>query len=280
VREAARALTGWRFAQEKLADVEQRIFHGVYLERLLVYDASRHDDGEKTILGRRGRWTGDDLVKLLLEQPATAERLAWRITNEFLGEGVASREEISELAGRLRGSGLDVGGAIAAVLRSERFFAAATLRTRVPGPVEWAVAAARHFLPLDAASPLKLGRWAARMGQSLYYPPNVGGWPGGRAWLSPLAVLGRANLAADLVSGRLAAPFGPPLGVLELARRYGEGGSREQVVRFLTDLILGAPPDASWSERVQAACAEAADDVTFARRAAVAILSSPEAQLS
>jgi hypothetical protein len=117
------------------------------------------------------------------------------------------------------------------------------------------------------------------MGQSLYEPPNVGGWPGGRAWLTPLALVGRANLAADLVSGRLAAPAGSPLDVLGLARRHGRGGSREDVAGFLTDLILGGPPDAGWSGRVRAACADSPDDVTFARRATVAILSSPEAQL-
>jgi uncharacterized protein (DUF1800 family) len=206
--------------------------------------------------------------------------LAWRITGEFLGDGVASREELTGLAGRLRESGLDVGRAVATVLGSERFFAAAAVRARVPGPVEWAVAAARRFLPLEPApSPVKLGRWAARMGQSLFSPPNVGGWPGGRAWLSPLALVGRANLAADLVSGRLAAPAGPPLDVLGLARRHGRDGSREDVASFLTDLILGSPPDAGWWDRVRTACADSPGDAAFARRAAIAILSSPEAQL-
>jgi uncharacterized protein (DUF1800 family) len=280
VKEAARALTGWRFTSDALADGEQRALRGARLERVLTYDAGRHDGGEKAILGRRGPWTGEDLVRQLLDHPATTERLAWRITSEFLGEGAAGREEVAGLASRLRDSGLDVGEAVATVLRSERFFAEATVRARVPGPVEWAVAAARRFLPLEPApSPTKLGRWAARMGQSLYYPPNVGGWPGGRAWLSPLALLGRANLAADLVSGRMAAPAGPPLDVTGLARRHGRGGSREEVVGFLTDLILGGSPDAGWSDRVQAACTDSPDDATFARRAAITVLSSPEAQL-
>src|SRR5262249_45721222 len=166
------------------------------------------------------------------------------------------------------------------VLGSEGFFADDTAGRRVSGPVEWAVSAVRRFLPLDPEpSPLRLGEWAARMGQSLYYPPNVGGWPGGRAWLSPLAVLSRANLAADLVSGRLAAPSGPPLDVFGLARCHGCDGSREKVVSFLLDLILGGSADASWSERVQDLCADAPDDATFARRAAIAVLASPEGQL-
>jgi len=280
VKEAARALTGWRFRSDELMESQTRSLRGVWLERSLSFDARYHDDGEKTILNRRGRWSGDDLVKLLLDHPATADRLAWRLTTEFLGEGVASREELEALARQLRANGLDVGKAVETILRSERFFAETTVRRCVPGPVEWAVAATRRFLPLEPpASPVKLGRWAARMGQSLYYPPNVGGWPGGRAWLSPLALLGRANLAADLVSGRLALPAGPPLDVLDLIRRHGRDISREGIVAFCTELILGSSPDAGWTDRVLAVCGEAWDDVTFARRVASAVLSSPEAQL-
>jgi uncharacterized protein (DUF1800 family) len=280
VREAARALTGWRFTPEALADPGRRALRGVRLERCLTLDPRRHDGGEKTVLGRRGRWTADDLIRQLLDHRATAERLAWRITTEFLSEGAAGPDEVAALAGRLRDGRLDVGEAVATVLRSERFFADDAVRARIPAPAEWAVAAARRFLPAGPSpSPAKLGRWAARMGQVLYYPPNVGGWPGGRAWLSPLALVGRANLAADLVAGRTASPAGAPLDVLGLARRHERDGSRADVVAFLTDLVLGGPPDAGWLDRVGAACAGTADDATFARRAAAAILSSPEAQL-
>src|SRR5439155_3337204 len=52
VKEAARALTGWSIADGKFAE-----------------DSTRHDDGEKTILGRTGAWKGDDLVRMLLDHP-------------------------------------------------------------------------------------------------------------------------------------------------------------------------------------------------------------------
>ena len=67
VKEAARALTGWRVENEVFAET-----------------AARHDDGEKTILGKTGRWKGDDLVRMVLEHPATSRRLAWRICELFL----------------------------------------------------------------------------------------------------------------------------------------------------------------------------------------------------
>jgi uncharacterized protein (DUF1800 family) len=279
VREAARALTGWRF--KGVNDNDTRVDKRLILEPYLHYSSRWHDHGEKTILRRRGRWSADDLVKILLDQPATADRLAWRITTELLGEGVASQKELTALADGLRASKLDVGKAVARVLRSERFLAGDTTGRRVMGPVEWAVAAVRRFLPLNPPPSLtRLAEWAARMGQSLFYPPNVGGWPGGRAWLSPLALLGRANLAADLVSGRLEWPAGAPLDLLGLAQRHGRGNSREAVVGFLTELILGAAPDKGWTGRVIAAAGEKRRIDDFARRAAAAILACPEAQIA
>ena len=69
-------------------------------------------------------------------------------------------------------------------------------------------------------SSLVLGEWTARLGQDLFYPPNVFGWPGGRAWLTTQAVVGRANYAAALVEGELAArPV--PLDAVALAEKAG-----------------------------------------------------------
>src|SRR5262249_51207017 len=82
VREAARALTGWESGSP--AENEMRAGMGLPLEPWVRYSPRRHDDGEKTVLGRRGRWSGDDLVKILLDQPATVDRLAWRLATEFL----------------------------------------------------------------------------------------------------------------------------------------------------------------------------------------------------
>lgn len=278
VKEAARALTGWETGNP--AENEFRAMMGTSLEQWMRYSPGQHDAGEKTILGRKGHWSSDDLVKILLDQPATAKRLAWRITTEFLGEGVATPEELAALAEELRSTDLDIGKAVTRVLCSERFFAIEKSGRRVVGPVEWAVGAVRRFLPLDPPpSSVLLAEWAARMGQSLYYPPNVGGWPGGRAWLSPLALLGRANLAADLVGGRLSRPAAQPLDILGLARQHNRDGSRQQIVGFLSDLILGAVPDEGWTARVVTAAGERNELPAFAQRAAATILASPETQL-
>ncbi|HLJ97557.1 MAG TPA: DUF1800 family protein, partial [Gemmataceae bacterium] len=96
IREAARALTGWEF--HGATDNDGRALAGQSLESCVRYSPGRHDDGMKTVLGWRGTWSGEDLVRILLDHPATADRLAWRIATEFLGEGVATSQELAELA--------------------------------------------------------------------------------------------------------------------------------------------------------------------------------------
>src|SRR5262249_18091426 len=189
VKEAARALTGWTVAGATFRE-----------------DAARHDRGDKTILGRKGKWKGDDLVRMLLGHPATARRLAWRLCDWLMGEGAVGGPALDALAAGLRAHDLDVGWAVATVLRSRAFFAEKNLGSRPLGPVEYVVGVARALECFDPPPSTRLlGEWAGRLGQDLFYPPNVGGWEGGRGWLSTQAIVGRANYAGALVAGNLSA---------------------------------------------------------------------------
>ncbi len=260
VKEAARALTGWTVRE------------GAFFE-----NDRGHDDGEKTILGKRGRWKGADLVRIVLEQPATARRLAWRIAGTFLGERAMARADLGALADGLRRRNLDIGWAVETVLRSRLFFAPEGLGDRVIGPTEYVIGAARALELFDPpSSTLVLAEWAARLGQDLFYPPNVGGWPGGRAWLTTRALVGRANYASALVEGERVGRPGP-MDALALARRHGEADP----VAFYTRLLLGSEPSAAWRERLAAALGpKAKDEGAAARRVTALVLALPESQLA
>jgi uncharacterized protein (DUF1800 family) len=98
-----------------------------------------------------------------------------------MGEGVVNRAGVRELADGLRKHDLDIGWGVERVVRSRAFFAEANIGSRVLGPVEFVVGAARALELFDPpASTLLLADWCARLGQDLFYPPNVGGWPGTR----------------------------------------------------------------------------------------------------
>jgi uncharacterized protein (DUF1800 family) len=264
VKEAARALTGWRVSQ------------GAFREWL-----PEHDDGEKTLFGHKGNWKGDDLVRILLEHPATSKRLAWRICEWLMGESAVEAAEIDTLAAGLRKHDLDVGWAIETVLRSQAFFAEANLGNRVLGPVEFLVGTARSLERFNPPpSSLVLGEWASRLGQDLFYPPNVGGWTSGRSWLTTQGIIGRANYAAALVEGQLSSrPV--PLDGIALAQRHGRGRDLDDLLSFFVELLTGASPAPDWKKRLLASLGPKASREADTVRAAVAlIVASPEVQLS
>jgi uncharacterized protein (DUF1800 family) len=264
VKEAARALTGWTVSDE-----------GRFEEL-----PARHDDGEKAILGHKGKWKGDDLVRMLLEHPATGHRLAFRVCELFMGEGVATAAGVEELAQGLRQRDLDIGWAVETVLRSRAFFADSNLGRRVLSPVEYVIGPARALELFDPpSSTLVLAEWAARLGQDLFYPPNVGGWPAGRTWWTTRSVIGRANYAAALVEGvRVGRPG--PMDAVALAGQHGQAKDRTNIIAFYTKLLLGVGPPAAWSDRLTAALGPGNDiQPETIRKAVSLILAMPEAQL-
>jgi uncharacterized protein (DUF1800 family) len=223
VKQAARALTGWTVKNNAFTE-----------------NAEAHDGGEKLILGQQGNWSGPDLVRILLEHPATPLRLAWRLCDTFLGEESVSAADIAALADGLRQRHLDIAWGIETIIRSEAFFAEANLGRRVLSPVEYVVGAVRS-LELDDPPPstLALAEEIALMGQDLFYPPNVGGWAGGRRWLDPRALVRRANFAAALIDGRIPGrdqPFDP----VAFAARHGRAHDSADGIGFLAEVVLGA----------------------------------------
>jgi uncharacterized protein (DUF1800 family) len=253
VKEAARALTGWSVDDGKFVELPER-----------------HDAGEKTVLGTKGKLDGTQLVDLLLKQPATADRLVKKLVRQFFGDNGVSAEAAKELATGLRERELDIGWAVGTVLKSRLFFDTANVRSRVLSPVEFVVGSARLLELFDPApSTLAMADWSARMGQDVFDPPNVGGWPVGKKWVHSRSLIARSNYAAALVtgpdSGRSVA-YDPAV----QARAHGFGTNPADLLTFHHRLLFGTDPTADTRKRLEPL--ELPKMVT-------ALLSSPEAQL-
>ena len=263
VKEAARALTGWTVVRGNFRRVEQY-----------------HDGGLKTILGRTGRFNGDDLIAILLEHPATARRIAWRVCNTFLGEGAFDETMIEQLAQGLQENDLDVNWAIETVLRSRIFFSEGNIGNRVLGPAAFIIGAVRALDLFDPPpSTLLLAEQMRRLGQDLFYPPNVFGWGGGRTWINSRSLIGRGNFAVALVQGRLRTPK-QSCDALGLARRHGFDSSHGSVALFFAQLLTGRALSESLTEQLHNLRLESSPlDADAVRLIVSAILASPEAQL-
>ena len=114
------------------------------------------------------------------------------------------------------------------------------------------------------------------MGQDLFYPPNVGGWNEGRAWLSSRSIVARANFADALVAGELWNPTRLPA-LEELPGRHGKPADLDQSVAWLTGLLWGDPSAAAVREIVEAT--QAAKPARPLSWAAMRLLTRPEYQL-
>jgi uncharacterized protein (DUF1800 family) len=215
VRAAARALTGWTITRQAFD-----------------YRESRHDDSELTILGQTSTLNGDGLLALLLARPETARRGASRLCGLLMGEGAIDKDAIDSLAAGFQRNGLSIGWGVETILRSEAFFRYENLRTRVTSPTQHAIGALRSLrLAGSPPSSLLVAEWIARMGQDLFYPPNVGGWTEGRSWLSTRTLIARANFASALADGAL---WRSPAEVdLSAGLPPGEGPIVDRLVRLL-----------------------------------------------
>jgi uncharacterized protein (DUF1800 family) len=174
VKEAARAFTGW-------TDRNGRF----------VFAKRQHDRKPKTFLGVTGRFDGDDILTILLEQEACAAHLAGELLTYFEGQEptAARRAKYAEL---LRANGYHVGETLRSLFLDSEFYRSEVVGTRIAGPVDFLVGTARR---LDVEPPPELlVTGAAVLGQRLLFPPNVKGWDGGRAWITTSTLMQRGNL--------------------------------------------------------------------------------------
>jgi uncharacterized protein (DUF1800 family) len=197
----------------------------------MVFNAEQHDEGDKTILGQKGAFMPHDFVDLALAQPAASRHLARKLSLHFVGPS-ASSTLIEAVASEIVTSGWQIRSALRKIFYSGEFRSGSVRAGAVKSPAEFTAGALRS-LGLTSDDHLRTGLyWMGQAGQSLFDPPNVGGWPANEGWLGGAGILGRYNAAvqiADLHMGRLVFPgqtrlraatiegWGEIFGVTELA---------------------------------------------------------------
>lgn len=182
VRESARAWTGWIVARRTGKS---------------QFVASRHDGGSKTFLGQTGNWQGRDIVDIIYKQPACATFWATSLLNFFVYND-PEPELAAAVANLIRTNDYNLAPVISTLLRSTVFYSPRAYRALVKSPVEF-VAGTYKALDLRELDE-RAQRALVQMGQILFYPPNVAGWPGGANWLTSQTMIARQNFLAGLVN--------------------------------------------------------------------------------
>jgi uncharacterized protein (DUF1800 family) len=238
VREAARAFTGWHTTARYNPRNQQQ-------DAAFTFNAGQHDGGPKTVLGQTGNWDGGDVVRILLEQPACARFLARKLYRHFISEAETPPDGLLEpLAEQLRKSDYDLGGLVRTILRSRHFYSDYAYRQRIKGPVEFLIGTVRTLegsMPLESAIQNLPGPMDG-LGQTLFAPPNVKGWDGGKAWLNSATVLARHNLAWRFVQGPNG-PLGARVNPAALVQKHAGKEDYAKQVDFLLQLLLQTAKD-------------------------------------
>jgi uncharacterized protein (DUF1800 family) len=204
VREAARAFTGWT-------------------NDVLTYkfDAAQHDFGDKTFLGRTGPLNGEDIIDTILAQPVTAEFVAAKLYRFFVREEVSS-EVKAELGRSFRASGYQIKPLIRRILLSKDFYSPPSVATQIKGPVHLVVSTYKKMGLREVPTIPDFGRMTGSLGQTLFEPPNVAGWAGGRTWITPATLLQRGNLFRDVMFPDVAGFRAPDRTMSATDTRVGE----------------------------------------------------------
>ncbi len=176
IRESARAYTGWGFN-----------LSGEFVSR-----QNAHDTGNKTFLGRSGNFDGDDILNIILEQKSTAHFLTRKIYTFFVNDQV-NEEHIKRLAERFYQSNYNILQLMEDIFTSEWFYDKEIIGTRIKSPVEL-MAGIQRMVPLQLARPQIQLVFQRTLGQILFYPPNVAGWPGGKSWIDSSSIIWRMRL--------------------------------------------------------------------------------------
>lgn len=291
IKEAARAFTGW----------------GANIKGEFVFRKFQHDTGTKTVLGKTGNFVGDDVLDILLDQPQTAKFITQKIYRFFVND-IIDKEKTDWLAGRFYKSDYDISGLMEDIFTSDWFYDEQNTGVKIKSPIEL-IAGIRRMLPMKLENEEAQLLVQRVLGQVLFYPPNVAGWPGGKTWIDSSTLMMRMRLPQlfsdndefnvtpktddDQMMGRtndgkpnvqkgkqMMGKAGKPIKADILWENYlksFDGIAREQLLDALNTSLLQLKP--AYSADLMKHYADAQSRESFLKTATIQIMSTPEYQM-
>ena len=215
IKETARAFTGWSVVNPDYMSIRMRNNtarpYG-YMSWQFEYDDEDHDDGEKVILGEKGNWNGEDAVRIICKQQATARFVARHLYHFFVADELPvpqwpheeprDPDAIDLLCKAYFDSGHDIKAMLRTLFQSDFFKDASSRHARIKSPAEMVVGTMRLAGPITLPSEetYMADSACANMGQALMRPPSVEGWQGGTEWINTGAYVGRVNFSGRILN--------------------------------------------------------------------------------
>ncbi len=176
VKEAARAFTGWSATVK--GEFQFRRF--------------QHDYASKTVLGKTGNFDGGEVLDILLQQKQTARFITQKLY-KFLVNDQPDSEKIEWLTERFYKNEYDISKLLEDIFTSDWFYDTKNIGCKIKSPIEL-MAGIQRMLPMTFERDEALLLLQRGLGQLLFYPPNVAGWPGGKTWIDSSTLMLRMRI--------------------------------------------------------------------------------------
>jgi uncharacterized protein (DUF1800 family) len=259
VQELARCFTGWEIKLGRFR-----------------FNRFQHDAGTKLLLGKTAPFEDGAAVDWILDQPQAARFIVGKLYREFVcDEPEPAVELIEPLAIQLRVNNWQIAPVVERILGSQLFFSEHAMGRKVRSPADAAIGLLRSLEGTTNAH--QLATDLAQNGQSLFYPPNVKGWDGGRAWINSSTILGRTNMMTRLINDEKTRFGARPLH--EYVSQQLGASEPDQVVDTLAALLLAVPLPQSTRESLTKICKKPNDGPRGTRDALQVLVALPEFQL-
>lgn len=182
IKNAARSFTGWGF---------EKVTGGFFFKE------KQHDFGEKTFLGKTGTWNGEDILTIITEQKQCALFITDKIYRYFVNEK-GNDKRVSDLADQFYKSNYDIAALMRSIYTADWFYDPENIGSRIKSPVELLASLGRHFEP-SFSNENALFLIQRVLGQILFRPPNVAGWPNGKEWIDSSSLVFRMSLGKKMI---------------------------------------------------------------------------------
>lgn len=185
VKAAARSFTGWTYDKD-----------GAF-----IFRKNQHDDGLKTFFGKTGNFQGEDIIKMILGRKETAYYISQKLYT-YLVNDIPDPIPVNEMAEVLFQSNYEIKPLLDMVFRSSWFYEDKNIGNLIKSPVALLVGLNHQFY-ISYKNPQVLLQFERTLGQVLFNPPNVAGWPGGKSWIDSSSLMYRLKITSTILNGGL-----------------------------------------------------------------------------
>jgi uncharacterized protein (DUF1800 family) len=185
VKESARSFTGWTYNKE--GDFE--------------FKKALHDDNIKVFFGNTGNFDGSAIIDQILDKPATSVFICRKLYGFFVND-TPNEVHIKELSNYFYRQKYDIGGLMQKMFSSDWFYSKENIGSKIKSPAELLVGLSREF-HVTYNKPQVLIQLQSNLGQYLFNPPNVAGWPGGQNWIDSSSLMLRMKIPSLVLNDGL-----------------------------------------------------------------------------